>query len=549
MPRIVISYRREDTAGHAGRLHDRLVQEFGKEEVFLDTDIIAPGDDWLAAIERALAQCESLVAVIGRRWLLPTERGDRRRLNGPGEYVRMEIATALKREILVVPVLVEGAAMPSKADLPAVLRPLTRRQPLKLSHEGFHTDVQRLAQALRARSAAGATAEPRAPAPAPAPAPPSAAESGAAPRPAVDETWVRHCVELIAAAQDDATGGFRNQLFDADARPQTWSTAQCVVALGQLPELGRLLPALETACDSMEATRQPAGGWGYDVAEGEETVTEVGCWVTLAHLCLLEHPDVQARAPRLAAALGPRVERDLEWMVERQHPAGGWSPVRRVDPRRNQRTYTSMMALWTLLKARHCDALAAAVEKHDSRILRTVRWLLNGFDATNGWVPNPGRSPQARDFLGLTAQLLAVLHYAEVVGRERDVLHVLHDDPTYREARRWFLGHEDLPVRKFAWNDSLPDIDQELSGTSFHLEGSTFLWCPWSLLTLGVLAADPRAGGGERARAAALRQRSVELLTKHRKEIGINGTYEMAETLLSLAPLAFGGAPALGIRS
>ncbi len=544
MPRIVISYRREDTAGHAGRLHDHLRQEFGSEEVFLDIDgSIAPGDDFVEALERVLAQCETLVAVIGHQWLGARDRGDRR------DYVQMEIAAALERKIRVVPVLVEGAAMPDERDLPPGLGALTRRQALKLSHEGFHADVQRLAQALRARPAAATPAEPRAPAPAPAPVPPSAAESGAALGPTIDETWVRHCVELIAAARDDATGGFRNQLFDADARPQTWSTAQCVVALGQLPELGRLLPALEAACDSMEATRQPAGGWGYDVAEDEEAVTEVGCWATLAHLCLLEHPDVRQRAPRLAAALGPRVERDLEQMVERQHPAGGWSPVRRADPRRNQRTYTSMMALWALLKARHCNALAAAVEKYDSRILRTVRWLLNGFDSTNGWVPNPGRSPQARDFLGLTAQLLGVLHYAEVVGRERDILHVLHDDPTYREARRWFLDHEDLPGRKFVWNDSLPDIDQELSGTSFHLEGSTFLWCPWSLLTLGVFAADPRADAGERARAAVLHQRCVELLMKHRKEIGINGTYEMAETLLSLAPLTFGGAPALGIRS
>lgn len=521
MPRIVVSYRRDIDAGYAGRLYDRLVQEFGTGDVFMDIDGIPPGEDYLQVIERVLDRCEALVAVVGRQWLAVTNGNGLRRLDDPVDPVRQEIVAALARGVRVVPVLVGGASMPAEPDLPPDLRPLSRRQAVQVGNENFHDAFARLATALRSTAALGRE---------------------------VDQAWVRHRVELIVASQDDVSGGFRNQVFrsDAPARPQSWSTAQCLVALSQLEELGRLLAPIEAACDYLESTRKPGRGWGYDLVEDETAVTEVGAWVALAYLSLLEHPEVKQRAPRLAADLTNRVERGLDAVPALQNPAGGWSPVSGVE-RRNQRTYSTMMALWALIKARHNEATAAMADRYEGTVRRSIRWLLSSFDPRIGWVPNPDRRPQVRDFLGLTAQLLAVLHYAESLGRERDILPILQADPAYLDAKRWFLNHEDLAGRRFHWNDTLPDVDQELSGTSFRLEGSAFLWCPWSVLTLGLLAEDRSLDDTERGKAAALRSRCFDLLMKHREEVGLNGTYEVAEALLCLAPQISGHAPALGI--
>ena len=100
---IFISYRRDDSSGHAGRLADRLVEHFGRNRIFVDTDTIEPGEDFVTAIERAVGSCEILVAVIGRHWL---SAGGTGRLNDPNDFVRLEIATALRRDIRVIPVLV-----------------------------------------------------------------------------------------------------------------------------------------------------------------------------------------------------------------------------------------------------------------------------------------------------------------------------------------------------------------------------------------------------------------------------------------------------------
>lgn len=131
---IFISYRREDAAGYAGRLYDRLAGHFGAERVFMDVEGIEPGADFVEAIERAVGSCEALIVIIGDEWL-SAESAGRRRLDDPADFVRIETATALARGIRVVPVLVEGAVMPRADQLPADLAPLTRRQAVELSHK------------------------------------------------------------------------------------------------------------------------------------------------------------------------------------------------------------------------------------------------------------------------------------------------------------------------------------------------------------------------------------------------------------------------------
>ncbi|MDV7395171.1 toll/interleukin-1 receptor domain-containing protein, partial [Arthrospira platensis SPKY1] len=115
---VFISYRREETAGFAGRLYDRLVSRFGRERIFMDVEGIDPGVDFVEAIERAVASCRALVVVIGPGWSSVADKNGNRRLDDPQDFVRLETAAALRRSIRVLPVLVNDANMPREEDLP-----------------------------------------------------------------------------------------------------------------------------------------------------------------------------------------------------------------------------------------------------------------------------------------------------------------------------------------------------------------------------------------------------------------------------------------------
>jgi hypothetical protein len=174
---IFVNYRRDDSAGHAGRLFDRLEGRF-PGRVFMDVDTIEPGIDFKDVIDQAVGCCEVLIVVIGREWLHLKDATGQRRLDNPNDFVRMEIGTALDRHIRVIPVLVEGAAMPRPEELPPDLVKLTRRNAIELSDARWSFDVDRLIQTIegvlqeKAPSALlPATTAPIQPAPAPVPAP------------------------------------------------------------------------------------------------------------------------------------------------------------------------------------------------------------------------------------------------------------------------------------------------------------------------------------------------------------------------------------------
>jgi hypothetical protein len=142
-PRVFVSYRREDTAGTAGRLRDRLTQVFGEENVFFDVDSIAPGRDFRDVIHDTLATADAVLVVIGDEW-----RPDL--LARPTDYVRLELAEALEQGKLVVPVLVEGTAMPAPDRLPHELRGLAYLHAAPLRRDpDFHPDATRLVEELR----------------------------------------------------------------------------------------------------------------------------------------------------------------------------------------------------------------------------------------------------------------------------------------------------------------------------------------------------------------------------------------------------------------
>lgn len=145
---VFLSYRREETRHVAGRLADRLTDRLGPEQVFIDVDTIEPGADFAAAIAREVASCNVLIALIGPTWSTTTDQRGRRGLDDPEDLVVLEIRAALERGIHVIPVLVDGAVMPDRGDLPEGLQGLARRNAVRLDHDTFRSDVTILLNAV-----------------------------------------------------------------------------------------------------------------------------------------------------------------------------------------------------------------------------------------------------------------------------------------------------------------------------------------------------------------------------------------------------------------
>ena len=146
---IFINYRREDSAGTAGRLHDRLAQVFGRKDIFMDVDQIPPGIDFVAHLNSQVAACKAFLVVIGPHWLNVKNEAGERRLHQPDDFVAIEIAAALARDIRVIPVLVDGAIIPKASELPDSLKPLVRRQAIDLRQAHFGRDSEALIERLR----------------------------------------------------------------------------------------------------------------------------------------------------------------------------------------------------------------------------------------------------------------------------------------------------------------------------------------------------------------------------------------------------------------
>lgn len=145
---IFISYRRQDAAGEAGRLADSLKQYFNEDQIFMDVETIEPGVDFVEAINKAVSSCDVLLAVIGPRWLTISHSNGQRRLEDPDDFIRLEISAALKRNIRVVPVLVDDASMPTADQLPAELASLVRRQAHEISNSRWKYDTEQLISTL-----------------------------------------------------------------------------------------------------------------------------------------------------------------------------------------------------------------------------------------------------------------------------------------------------------------------------------------------------------------------------------------------------------------
>jgi uracil-DNA glycosylase len=161
MSRIFINYRRQDSEGYVGRLHDHLLQHFNSDDIFMDVASIEPGVDFVAALETAVAGCDVFISVIGPQWLTLTEEDGTRRIDQWNDFVRIEIASALKQNKVVIPVLVGRAKMPAPSALPEDLTPLTRRNAMELNNQHFKTDVDKLVVTIRGVFVANPRLKPR----------------------------------------------------------------------------------------------------------------------------------------------------------------------------------------------------------------------------------------------------------------------------------------------------------------------------------------------------------------------------------------------------
>jgi outer membrane protein assembly factor BamB len=145
---IFLSYRREETKHAAGRLADRITARFGASQVFMDIDSIPLGADFAAAITAAVSRCDVLLALIGPNWTSVVDDQGVPRLEDPDDFIVLEVRAALDRGIPVIPVLVDGATMPRRKDLPAALAQLPNRNAVRLDAETFRSDSGALLDAL-----------------------------------------------------------------------------------------------------------------------------------------------------------------------------------------------------------------------------------------------------------------------------------------------------------------------------------------------------------------------------------------------------------------
>ena len=145
MSKILISYRREDSADVTGRIYDWLIQQFDRGSVFKDVDSIPLGVDFRTYLDTQVAKCQVFLAVIGPDWMKTKGGKGKSRLEDPKDFVRIEIESALKREIPVIPVLVRGASIPAADRLPVSMQDLAYRNGIAVrSDPDFPRDMNRL---------------------------------------------------------------------------------------------------------------------------------------------------------------------------------------------------------------------------------------------------------------------------------------------------------------------------------------------------------------------------------------------------------------------
>lgn len=147
---IFLSYRRQDSADVNGRIYEYLTKEFGQGSIFRDLDSIPIGVDFREELNRAITRCQIFITIIGPQWLNIADANGKPRLQNPDDIVRVEIESALERNILVIPILVSGTTMPTAEALPESLTQLAYQngRPVRPDPD-FHGDMARIVDGLK----------------------------------------------------------------------------------------------------------------------------------------------------------------------------------------------------------------------------------------------------------------------------------------------------------------------------------------------------------------------------------------------------------------
>lgn len=148
--KIFISYRRADSKYVVDRIRDRLIVAFGEQSIFRDIESIPLGKNFSTVLDSETNGCDVMLVIIGPQWANITDAQANKRLFEPGDFTRIEIETGLKREeILVIPVMVMNAVMPTAQDLPESLSNLAYRNAISVRNDpDFDHDMQRLISSI-----------------------------------------------------------------------------------------------------------------------------------------------------------------------------------------------------------------------------------------------------------------------------------------------------------------------------------------------------------------------------------------------------------------
>ena len=334
-------------------------------------------------------------------------------------------------------------------------------------------------------------------------------------------------------------GGIRASRADHSDEPQVWSTAQSLTGI----MFNHWRPLSETDAkrirdhlDYIDRVRIPKDeeGWGY-MSDLDWGVTEIAGWVTLAYLASTQPNLVNLVWGRDSEKAFQRLEQYLKLLQGRQLTNGAWAPISQKDNLRFARTYSTTIAVWALIEAKKHPEMGKRIgSAYDEAVEGGIRWLLARYnDQVKSWVPNPERPKQTESFPGLTAQVLYVLERARP---EFDFL--LQANSSYQRALRAYMSSiagadaaSSLASRAATSNDRTPDSDVYLRPSKVILEGSTFLWFPWSLALCAQLSSKAMADPSTKRACNLLLGRINDLISfAHNDAV----TYIMSESLFAI---------------
>jgi hypothetical protein len=307
MPKIFISYRREDSKHAVGRLHAALRRHVSNpaRDIFMDVDNIPRGVDFVEHLDQKVAECDVMLAVIGPSWIsIKDPVTQHRRLDDPQDFVRVEVASALKRNIAVVPVVLDDTPLPSAAQLPDDLKALARRNGERLDHESFDSDVARLIRNLpdmkveRKRKA------------------PPASVGG----PSRGSAWIAPTVVVIVLALAGAgvwiadPFGWRTQTLDGDAIVESGDGSPMAEATDAVPpaDVDR-----EPAGTQAEPPPTPVSGPAEEPASANTSTVDPRAVVADPNLPTIKEAEARVSADRAMLSVAERDEARLKALVER----------------------------------------------------------------------------------------------------------------------------------------------------------------------------------------------------------------------------------------